>query len=166
MRVIRVRGRNSDVVGWRRADEIPVGVHRVDRHVESRAGDLVGGRAVLACGGARGDGFARHQQLQLGKRTGVDRDRRTGVGGFGPVGFTVMAGLVLAVTPVWVMSEAVTVLLPAVFNVTSKVCVPATNAVLPGRLALESLEVMPTTSLVAIKFQLASTALTVTVKAV
>src|SRR6266571_2720370 len=77
-----------------------------------------------------------------------------------------MAGLVLAVIAECVMSDAVTVRLPAVLSVTLKVCVPAANAPLAGRPALPSLEVMPTTSLVLIKFQLASTALTVTVNAV
>src|SRR6266852_5098753 len=79
--------------------------------------------------------------------------------------FTAIAGLVLAVMPAWVMSEAVTVQLPTVLSVTLNVCVPANNAALPGKAALPSLEVMPTVSLVLIKFQLASAALTVTVKA-
>ena len=78
---------------------------------------------------------------------------------------TAIAGLVLAVMPVLVRSDAVTVLVPAVLSVTLKLCVPATNAALLGSAALASLEVMPTRSLVLIKFQLASTALTVTVKA-
>src|SRR5438876_3069480 len=64
------------------------------------------------------------------------------------------------------MSEVVSVRLPAVLRVTLKFCVPATSAALLGSTALLSLEVMPTRSLVMIKFQLASTALTVTLKAV
>ena len=79
---------------------------------------------------------------------------------------TVMEGLVLAVMPECVMSEAVRVLAPAVLRVTLKVCVPAANAALLGRAAFPSLDVIPTLSLVLIKFQLESTALTVTVKAV
>src|SRR5260221_9374564 len=47
-----------------------------------------------------------------------------------------------------------------------KVCVPLVSAALLGRAALASLEVMPATSLVLIKFQFASTALTVTLKGV
>src|SRR5205814_5118538 len=50
---------------------------------------------------------------------------------------------------------------------TLKVCVPATNAALAGRMALLSLEVIPAMSvMVFTRFQLASTALTVTLKAV
>src|SRR5439155_3518 len=65
---------------------------------------------------------------------------------------TAIAGLVLAVMPVLVRSDAVTVLVPAVLSVTLKLCVPATNAALLGSAALASLEVMPTRSLVLIKF--------------
>src|SRR5919197_4707541 len=79
---------------------------------------------------------------------------------------TVMAGLVLAVLVPSVTSVTVTVLLPAVLSVTLKVLVPATNAALAGNVALASLEVMPTVSVLLTKFQLASTALTVTLKAV
>src|SRR5213594_2571782 len=64
------------------------------------------------------------------------------------------------------MSEAVRVRLPAVLRVTLKVCVPALNAALAGMVALLSLEVIPTVSLVLTMFQFASTALTVTVNAV
>src|SRR5207245_2947091 len=64
------------------------------------------------------------------------------------------------------MSEAVRVRLPAVLRVTLKVCVPALNAALAGMVALLSLEVIPTVSLVLTRFQFASTAFTVTVKAV
>src|SRR5207237_3082957 len=81
--------------------------------------------------------------------------------------FTVMAGLVLAVLAPSVLSLAVTVRLPAVFRVTLKFFVPATNAALAGNVALTSLEVIPAMSLIVLtKFQLASTALTVTVKGV
>ncbi len=76
---------------------------------------------------------------------------------------TVTDELVLAVMPACVVSEAVTVRPPAVLRVTLKFCVPATNAALLGKTALASLEVMATVSLVLIKFQFASTALTVTV---
>src|SRR5439155_641334 len=64
------------------------------------------------------------------------------------------------------MSLAVTVGAPAVWSVTRKVWWPADNAALTGSTALVSEEVMPTVSLVLTRFQLASTALTVTVKAV
>ena len=63
------------------------------------------------------------------------------------------------------VSEAVTVALPAVLTVTLKLLLPPTSAALTGNAAFVSLEVMATVSLVTIKFQLASTALTVTVKA-
>src|SRR5438477_286138 len=78
-----------------------------------------------------------------------------------------MAGLVLAVLAPSVMSLAVTVRLPAVFRVTLKFFVPATNAALAGNVAFTSLEVIPTVSVIVLtRFQLASTALTVTVKGV
>ncbi len=80
-------------------------------------------------------------------------------------GFTVKDGLVLALTPTCVLSEPVTVALPAVFAVRLKVLLPLTRAALAGKVAFESLEVIVTVSLVLIRFQLASTALTVTVKA-
>src|SRR5258708_5312204 len=63
------------------------------------------------------------------------------------------------------MSDAVKVRPPAVLSVTLNVLAPATSAALAGRTALLSLEVMPVTSLVTIKFQLASTAFTVTANA-
>ena len=63
------------------------------------------------------------------------------------------------------VSEAVTVLLPAVFAVTLKILVPLTSAALAGKAAFASLELIATASLVLIKFQFASTALTVTEKA-
>ena len=62
------------------------------------------------------------------------------------------------------MSVAVKVFEPAVFGVTEKVFVPATSAALAGSVALASLEVMPTVSVEVTGFQLASTALTVTLK--
>jgi len=65
-----------------------------------------------------------------------------------------------------VASDAVTVELPAVLRVTLKTLVPATRAVLAGSTALGSLEVIATLSLVFTVVQLASTALTVTLKAV
>src|SRR6266700_5612276 len=64
------------------------------------------------------------------------------------------------------LSLAVTVALPAVLKVTLRVFVPATSAVLPGTVALVSVELIATMSLVLTTFQLASTALTVTLKAV
>src|SRR5436190_625806 len=64
-------------------------------------------------------------------------------------------------------SLAVTVRPPDVFSVTLKVCEPLTNDALAGRTALASLELIPTLSLILDrKFQFASTALTVTLKAV
>ena len=59
-----------------------------------------------------------------------------------------------------------TVALPAVFKVTLKFLLPLTNAALAGTTAFTSLELIATVSLVLIKFQLASTALTVATKAV
>src|SRR5437868_6585353 len=60
------------------------------------------------------------------------------------------------------MLDEVTVALPPIFKVTLKLLLPLTNAALAGKVAFTSLEVMPTVSLVLIRFQLASTALTVT----
>jgi hypothetical protein len=66
-----------------------------------------------------------------------------------------------------VRSLAVTVRLPAVFKVTLKLFVPATIAALAGRAALASEEVIPTVSVTVVTvFQLASTALTVTLNGV
>src|SRR5205823_4816320 len=65
-------------------------------------------------------------------------------------GLTVKEGLVLAVMPAWMVSEAVTVLVPAVFAVTLKVLVPLTRAALAGNVAFASLELIATVSLVAI----------------
>ena len=56
--------------------------------------------------------------------------------------------------------------LPAVLSVTLKVWVPEAKAALAGMVALLSLEVIPTVSLVLTRFQFASTALTVTMKEV
>src|SRR5437870_9227045 len=80
---------------------------------------------------------------------------------------TVMDGLVLAVLLPSERSVAVTVCEPVVPKLRAKVCVPATRTALVGKLAAESLEVMPTRSVtVLIRFQFASTPLTVIVKAV
>src|SRR6516165_535113 len=64
------------------------------------------------------------------------------------------------------MFDAVSVEVPAVFNVTDKLLLPPTSAALAGRTALASLEVIDTVSFVLIKFQFESTAFTVTLKAV
>ena len=81
--------------------------------------------------------------------------------------FTVIDELVLAVLVPSVVSVAVTVALPAVFKVTPKVFVPATKAAFAGKLALLSEEVIATVSVaVFTRFQLASTALTLTLNAV
>src|SRR5438128_5450153 len=64
------------------------------------------------------------------------------------------------------MSVAVIVCEGAVLSVTLKVFVPADNAPLAGRVALESLDVIPTVWVLLTRFQFASTALAVTVKAV
>src|ERR1043166_2390578 len=79
---------------------------------------------------------------------------------------TVKEELMVLVLVGSVLSAAVTVALPAVFMVILKVFVPATNAALAGNVALLSEEVIPTVSLALTRFQLASTALTVTLKAV
>ncbi len=77
--------------------------------------------------------------------------------------FTVIDGLVLAVLPPSPRSPAITVLLPAVFKVRLKLCVPATKAALAGSMALASEEASPTMSVTVVTvFQLASMALTVT----
>ena len=59
-----------------------------------------------------------------------------------------------------------TVALPPVLRVTLNVLVPPESAALAGKIAFASLDVIATVSLVLIKFQFASTALTVTLKAV
>src|SRR2546428_442903 len=77
--------------------------------------------------------------------------------------FTVIKGLVFAVMPVFVMSVAVTVAVPAVFSVTLNGCVPRTSAAFAGRVALLPVEVIPTVCVELTTFQYASTAFTVTV---
>src|SRR5437016_2574213 len=81
-------------------------------------------------------------------------------------GLTRIGGLTLAVVPGWLASEAVTVGLPAVLRVTLKLWLPLASAALVGKVALASLDVIATVSLALTRFQLTSTALTVTVKAV
>src|SRR2546422_1021002 len=77
-----------------------------------------------------------------------------------------MPALVLAVLVPSDASDAVTVCVPVVLSVTLKFFVPTTSAAFDGRTAFESDEVMPTVSVtLVIKFQFASTALTVTVNA-
>src|ERR1041384_7514897 len=65
-----------------------------------------------------------------------------------------------------VMSLAVTVGFPAVLSVRLKLRVPPTSGALAGSAALTSLELIATESLVLTRFQLASTAFTVTLKEV
>ncbi len=78
-----------------------------------------------------------------------------------------MEGLVLAALLPSVASLAVTVALPAVLSVTLKFCVPPTSAAFEGNPALLSEELMATESVALVTaFQLASTPLTVTLKAV
>ena len=77
----------------------------------------------------------------------------------------VVDGLVFGLFAPSVESVAVNVAVPAVFAVTEKVFVPATSAALPGRVAFASELVMATVSVAVTRFQLASTALTVTLKA-
>jgi hypothetical protein len=80
-------------------------------------------------------------------------------------GLTEIPGLVLAALLPSERSVAVKVLLPAVLSFTLKVWVPLLRAALAGSVALASLELMPMVSpAVLIRFQLASTALTVTVR--
>src|SRR5436190_870308 len=77
-----------------------------------------------------------------------------------------MDGLVLGVFVPSVMSVAVTVALPAVLRVTLKFWLPLDRAALAGRVALRSEALRPTVSVTLVRrFQLASTALTVTLKA-
>src|SRR5882672_11251518 len=68
--------------------------------------------------------------------------------------------------PALLASEEVTVQLPTVLSVTLRVLVPLTRAVFAGNVALASLEVIAIVSFVLTTFQFASTALTVTLKAV
>src|SRR5439155_15425722 len=79
---------------------------------------------------------------------------------------TLIDGLVFTAMAECVTFEAVTVALPAVFKVTLMLFVPLTSAALAGNAAFTSLEVIAIVSLVEIRFQLASTAFTVTLKAV
>src|SRR5215813_3755559 len=78
-----------------------------------------------------------------------------------------MAGLTFALLAGCVTSEAVTVWLGALFNVRLTLRVPAASAPLAGNTALVSLELIATVSVTFVRrFQLASTALTVTLNAV
>src|SRR6266404_2791487 len=78
-----------------------------------------------------------------------------------------MEALVFALLLPSVASLAVTVRLPAVLSVRLKVCVPPDNAASVGRVALLSLDVICAVSLTVLtRFQLASTAFTVTLNAV
>src|SRR5438552_3894904 len=77
---------------------------------------------------------------------------------------TVTEELVLAVFEPSVTSVAVRVALPAVLSVTLKLFVPFTSAALAGKATFVSVDVIATVSLVLIRFQLASTALTRTLK--
>src|SRR5437879_3379457 len=81
-------------------------------------------------------------------------------------GVTVIGVLVLAVLVPSVMSVAVTVCVPTVLSVTLAVRVPADNAPLAGRMALESLEVSPTVWVLLTRFHAASTERIVTLYAV
>ena len=83
-------------------------------------------------------------------------------------GLTVMGGLVLEVLAPSVMFVAVTVQLPTVLKVTEKVLVPEASAALAGCVSFGSVVVIPIVLAGAAltRFQLVSTALTVTVKAV
>ena len=80
-------------------------------------------------------------------------------------GLTVMEGLVFNAIAECVTLDAVTVALPAVLRVTLKLLVPFTRAAFAGKDAFASLDVIATVSLVVIRFQLASTAFTVALKA-
>src|SRR5581483_2772047 len=79
---------------------------------------------------------------------------------------TVVDGLVLGVLLPLLLSVAVTVELPAVLKVTLKVLEPPLRSALAGKVAFASLEVMLMLSRLLTRFQLASTALTRTLKAV
>src|SRR5439155_268687 len=84
-----------------------------------------------------------------------------------PAALTVIDGLVFALLVPSLLSLAVAVALPAVLRVTLKVFVPATRAALTGKAAFESEDVMAAVSLTVLtRFQLASTAFTVTLNAV
>ena len=75
---------------------------------------------------------------------------------------TAIDGLVFSAMPVWVTLEAVTVKLPTVLRVMANAFVPDRSAAFAGNVAAASLEYIFTVSLVLIKFQFASTELTVT----
>src|SRR4051812_16698098 len=79
-------------------------------------------------------------------------------------GSTVVHGLVSAVIEPLVTSVAVMRTASAVFEVTANVWVPATSAAFAGSVAFASVEVIATVSVEVTGFQLASTALTVTLK--
>ena len=111
-----------------------------------RACGLRAGGAGLAGGGAGGGGLARQQDLKLPNAPAL----------------IVVAGLVLAVIGAVADVGRGERRVPAVLGVTERVFVPATSAALAGSVALASLEVMPTVSVELTGFQLASTALTVT----
>src|SRR6266851_6021638 len=88
------------------------------------------------------------------------------VAGVNWAGVTVMEGLVLAVLLPSTASVAVRVKLPLVLKETVEICVPLVRGEFAGRLALLLEEVIPTISLaLAERFQLVSTALTVTLNA-
>src|SRR5439155_726749 len=79
---------------------------------------------------------------------------------------TLMEELIPGVLAPSLISLAVTVRVPVLFNVILKVRLPAASAALDGKVALPSLDVMPTVSVTVLtRFQLASTALTATLKA-
>src|SRR5438094_1224868 len=76
---------------------------------------------------------------------------------------TLMEELIPGVLAPSLISLAVTVRVPVLFNVILKVRLPAASAALGGKVALLSLDVMPTVSVTVLtRFQLASTALTAT----
>ena len=78
---------------------------------------------------------------------------------------TAIDGLVLGVVASFEISVAVTVWLPPVLRLIEKLFVPETNAASGGKVAPLSEEVIPTVSvIVEIRFQLSSTALTITLK--
>src|SRR5437016_4091010 len=77
-----------------------------------------------------------------------------------------MEGVVEAVVAGSVMSLAVSVQLPTVRKVTLRILVPATRAVSEGRIGLGAVEVILAVWVTELtRFQLSSTALTVTLKA-
>ena len=122
---VGVGGGDADRVG--RADEVPVGVDRVDGDLEGAAGGL---RARV--------------RRSCRRRCRVPRSRPAcSIWSLVKApALIVVAGLVLAVIAPLVMSVAVKVALPAVFEVTERVFVPATSAALAGSVAFASLEVI------------------------